>query len=169
MTTVRVNHKVSSEPNKKTNQCMQMATQIASSVPFIPSSHTQNHSLLLPLIKHQLNHHLTPFNLRVLQAHLNRPMMARSARQPIIKTLDVSPRNDLSQAAILRVPDLDEIGVEQQHVGAEHGGALSLADKLHDDRAADVAVLVDVHGALFVAEQELLVREAEHAQGILVG
>lgn len=94
--------------------------------------------------------------------------MAAGARQAIVETLDVPAGNDLSQAAILRVSDFHEIRIEEQHVRAIHGRALRLADKLHDNAATDVAVLVNVDGALFVAEQELLVAEAEHTERVLV-
>lgn len=144
-----------------------MATQIAGFTPPTPHAHAHAEAhahvlygirlLLLPVIKHQLDHDLAPLDLGVLQAHFDSAMMTRGARQAVVETLDVSAGDDLSEAAVLRVADLDEVGIEQQDVGAEHGGALGLADKLHDDGAADVTILVDVDGALFVAEQEFLV------------
>jgi hypothetical protein len=85
--------------------------------------------------------------------------------EAVIKTLDVPTRNDLPQPAVLRVPHLDEIAIEQQDIGPIDGSGLGLADKLHDDAARDVAVLVDVDGALLVGEEELAVAEPEHAEG----
>ena len=97
--------------------------------------------------------------------HLQRPPRHRArALHPIIQTPDILPRDDLSQAAVLRIPHLDEVGVEEDQVRAVHGGRLGLADELEDDAARDLAVLVDVHAAVLVAEEELGVGEAEHAE-----
>lgn len=113
---------------------------------------------------------------RMLQADLDRTASRLDAirigntrvipvpTQAVIQTLDVASGNDLAQSAVLRVSDLDEIAVEKQDVRAVDGGGLGFADKLHDDAARDVAVLVDVDGALLVGEKEFAVAEPEHAE-----
>lgn len=96
------------------------------------------------------------------------PGIARRAPdEPIIETLDIASRNNLSQAAILRIPHLDEILIEQEDKAADHGRRARAPDKLHDDAPRDVTVLVDVHGALLVHEQELRLAEPEHAERLL--
>jgi len=90
-----------------------------------------------------------------------------AADQPVVEAANVTAGNDLAQAAILGVADLDEIGVEEQDEAGDHGSRAGAAHELHDHAAADVAVLVDVHGALLVAQQELAVRQPEHAQRLL--
>ena len=103
----------------------------------------------------------------MLHDHLHRPTHRATRHTAIIQHLDISPRNDLAEPAVLRVADLDKVRVEEQDVGSVEGGALGLADELHDDAAADVAVLVDVDGALLVAEDKVRVGEAEHAERVL--
>ena len=105
----------------------------------------------------------------MLHHHLDRPAHGAAGHAAIIQHLDVATGDDLTQPAVLRVADLDKVRVEQEDVGAVEGGALGLAHELHDDAAADVAVLVDVDGAFFVAEHEFRVREPEHAERVLAG
>lgn len=71
----------------------------------------------------------------------------------------------MAQSAVLRVPYFDEIAVEKQDIGPIDGRSLGLADKLHDDAAGDVTVLVDIDGTLLVGEEEFAVAEPEHAEG----
>lgn len=128
----------------------------------VPSCRLKNQrSLLHILIKHQLNHNLRPLTLRMHHHHLHRPPHpTHNARRtiptrpapPIIQALDLPPGNNLLQPAILRIADLHKIRIEENKVSAVERNSLRSADELHDDRAGDLAVLVDVDGAVGVAE-----------------
>ena len=134
--------------------------------------------IFLPLVDDQFDDKLRPFMLRMLQADLHRPApgvtavgtRVRHARvvavpaQSVVQTLDVPAGDDLAQTAVLRVAHLDEVAVEEQDVRPVDGGGLGPADELHDDAARDLAVLVDVDGALLVREQEFALAESEHAE-----
>lgn len=91
----------------------------------------------------------------------------RTANQPIIKTLDVPARNNLSQSPILRIPHLHKILIEQQHEPAHHRRRPSMPYKLHNHAPRDIPMLVHIHRALLINEQELRFAEAEHPQGLL--
>lgn len=107
----------------------------------------------------------------MLHRDLDRPLPAPRAPLPIIQQPDIPPGHDLLQPSINRVPHLHEAAalVHQHEVHAPPQHRLPrLAHKLHDDRAADVAELVDVDADLLEAQQELRVREAEHAERALV-
>lgn len=92
----------------------------------------------------------------------------RTPARSIVQGLDFAPSDNLLQAPIMRIADLDEVSVEEDEIRAMQSSRLRRADEIHDDAAADVAVFVDVHGAVGVHEEELLVREAEHGQRFLV-
>lgn len=123
--------------------------------------------LLIPLslIQHQLEDQLPPLCLWMCHSNLHSPPFLASST--FIKTPHISPTDNLSQPTILGVSDLDKVLIEYEYVGTVHGDGISLAYKLHDDASRDVAVLVDVHGTLLVAEQELDVAEAKHAEWFL--
>ena len=52
--------------------------------------------LLLSFIEHQLNYYLTPLLLWMLQAQLDRAVMAATPTEPIIQALNISPADDLA-------------------------------------------------------------------------
>lgn len=81
----------------------------------------------------------------------------------VVEADDVSARDDLAQPSVDCVSYLDKVLVEEDEVFAEEAGGAGVADEFHHDAAADVAVLVDVDGALFVRDDELGFAEAEHA------
>ena len=124
-------------------------------------------SVTLALIEEQLHHNLRAFQLRMLHDHLHRPAHRATRHAPIIQHLHLPPRDDLAQTAVLCVADLHKVGIEEEDVGPVEGGGLGFAHEFHDDAPADVAVLVDVDGAFFVAEDELGVGESEHAKRVL--
>ena len=121
--------------------------------------------------QHQLHHQLHLVQLRVLHSDLDTAcgIASGAANKTVVQAADVAASNDLAQSAILGVADLDEVGVEEQDEAGDHGGRTRPPNELHDHAAADVAVLVDVHGALLVAQQELAVRQPEHAERLLAG
>jgi hypothetical protein len=103
----------------------------------------------------------------MLQRDLDGTHARRATRLHIIEQLDFVSGNDLPQATVLRIANLDKVLVEEQDVGAVKRRAAGLADKLHDDGAGDVAVLVDVDSTFLVTQQKFLVAESEHAQRVL--
>lgn len=107
----------------------------------------------------------------MLHRDLDRPLPAARAPLPIIQQPDLPPGHDLLQPPIDRVPHLHEaaalIHQHEIHPPPQHR-LPRLAHKLHDDRPADIAELVDVDADLLEAQQELRVREAEHAERALV-
>lgn len=108
----------------------------------------------------------------MLHTDLDIPLHAAArARRPIIQQADFPPRNNLLQPPVDRVAHLHEasplVHQDEIHAAPEHR-LPGLADELHNDRAGDVAELVDVDTDLFETEQELGVAEAEHAQGPLI-
>lgn len=128
----------------------------------VPSCRLKNQrSLLHILIKHQLNHNLRPLTLRMHHHHLHRPphtthnarrTIATRPAAPIVQALNLPSSNNLLQAAILRIANLHKIRVKEDEVRSIERNSLRSAHKLHNDRARDLAVLVDVDGAVGVAE-----------------
>lgn len=82
----------------------------------------------------------------------------------VIETDDIATGNDLPQATVHGVADLDKVLVKEDEEFAIQACCVGAAHELHDHAARDVAVLVDVDGALTVRDQKLAVAEAEHAQ-----
>jgi hypothetical protein len=144
-------------------------------MPRIPSLRTSTafasryrSSLLLSLVQYQLDDDLAPLLLRMLQAELDSPVVRRATTKAVVEALDIAACDDLPEATILRVPYFNEILVEEENIWSVHGGTPRLAHKLHYDGARDVAVLVDVYCTFGVAQEEFLVREAEHAEWVLL-
>lgn len=105
----------------------------------------------------------------MLHRDLDAPLPAPRTH-PLIQQPHVPATHDLPQPAVDRVAHLDEAAAlvhEHQVRLPPQRGLLGLAHELHDDGAADVAVLVDVNPHLLEHEQELVVAEAEHAEGPL--
>lgn len=137
-------------------------------------------SLLHALPNLQLDNKLHALKLRVLQPDLDgaaaslgidgldETIVIAAGGPTVVEATDVAAGDDLTEAAVVGVADLDEIRVEEEEVGTGEGGGAGAADEFHDDAARDVAVLVDVDGALVVGEEELGFREAEHAERPLV-
>jgi hypothetical protein len=105
----------------------------------------------------------------MLERHLYGPHHSRAPTLRVIQTAYVPTRNDLPQPPVLRVPHLDKVRVEQYDIRTIHRRTLRFTHKFHDNGPRDIAMLVDVHSALLVAEQELRVTEAEHAKRFLAG
>lgn len=107
---------------------------------------------------------------------IDRPVPSRNRRSvqsgvilaSIIETLDLPAGDNLLQASVLRVTDLDEVVVKEHEVRSRQSSRLRSSDELHDDATADLAMLVDIDGAIGVAEEELGLAEAQHAQRALV-
>lgn len=73
-------------------------------------------------------------------------------------------RDDLSEAAVHGVANLDEVIIEEDEESAVKASSVCTADEFHDHTARDVAVLVDVYSALLVCDDEFAIAETEHAE-----
>lgn len=82
----------------------------------------------------------------------------------VVEADDVAAGDHLPKPAVEGVADLDKVLVEEDEEFPVETGRVGASHELHDHAARDVAVLVDVDGALAVRDQELAVAEAEHAQ-----
>lgn len=83
-----------------------------------------------------------------------------------VETADVGAADDLAEPAVLGAAHFDEFATEEEEVGAAEGDLASTTYKLHDDAARDLAMLIDVHGAILVAQEKFKARvvEPKHAQ-----
>lgn len=114
-----------------------------------------------------------PANARVLAglAISHRPGVVACMRWPrsrhgaaVVQTDDIATRDDLPQTPVHGVAHLDKVFVEKDQKSSVQACRVSTADKLHDHAARDVPVLVDVHGAFAVRNQELALAQSEHPQ-----
>lgn len=107
----------------------------------------------------------------MLHRDLDRALPSPGTPLPIIQQAHLPSTDHLLQPSTNRIAHLHEaaplVHEHEVHAPPQHRLA-RLAHELHDNGAADVAELVDVDADLLEAEQELGVREAEHAEGALV-
>lgn len=150
--------------------------------------------ILLSFILNQLENNLASSVLRMLHANLDcaatirQGGTVRSPGQPtgkidgaagtrghgvcagtrqaaaVIKANNTVAGNDLTETAIHSIADLHEIVVEEDEEFAIQAGRMCVAHELHNYAAGDVAVFINVNGALCVDDEELAVAETEHAQ-----
>lgn len=87
---------------------------------------------------------------------------------PIIKQFDIPPGNDLFQPPIGRVTDLNKVIVEQNEKLTIKTGRAGASHEFHHHPSTDIPVPVDVDCTLVVADEELGLAKAEHAEGFEV-
>lgn len=85
----------------------------------------------------------------------------------IIQAPHVSTTDDLPQTTVLRITDLDKLGVEEQHVRAVQRSLLGTPYELHDDTSGDVTMFVDIDRTFLVHAEEVQVAKPEHTEGLL--
>lgn len=92
--------------------------------------------------------------------------LAKGARElaAVIQTDDIVAGNNLSEATIHSIANLDKVVVEEDEEFPVETSCVSTAHELHDHAARHVSVLVDVHGTLLVGDQELALAKTEHAE-----
>lgn len=139
---------------------------------------SQKVSLLrMSLIEQHLKYNLASGHFWMCHCQLQCPLLScwSCLQRPstegvdtVIQAPNVFAGNNLSEPPILRVPDLDEVAVEENKVRAVQSAGLSLAHELHDDGARDVPVLIHVDRAFLIAEKEFGVGETEHPQWFLI-
>lgn len=95
----------------------------------------------------------------------------RRASDTVVDDSDITTSDDLAQSAGVRITDFDIVVIEEQQVLAIHDRALCLllfARVLHDQRAAEIAVLIDIHSAVLICQDKLVLVQSEHAKWSLI-